>query len=86
MEDFIDCVKYRTKFYFNRFICKVVGCNIKFESGWNMPDDWSRPSYCARCGAYEDAYGWDSTDYELVYEYQNIYGTYKMIREGRWKF
>ena len=59
-------MKYIIVFYFKRAICHLFGCNISWFGNSNMPDDWSPPSYCKRCGACHDIYQIESTDFELI--------------------
>lgn len=58
---------WKIKFFVSRLACLFVGCQEKHESGWNMPDDWQSPTYCDRCGACDDVYGYESTPFHLLY-------------------
>jgi hypothetical protein len=86
LENFWEEIKYKVGFYYHRFICGFKGCEIRLESGWNMPDDWSRPSYCTRCGACEDTYKFMDTDFDIIYEEDTFFGIIKLIKEGRFKW
>src|SRR3990167_8118920 len=76
-------LKYIIGFYYHRLICHLVGCNISRYGRYNMPDDWSPPSYCKRCGACDDVYQIESTDFELIYEEKTPLGLFNIWWEGR---
>jgi hypothetical protein len=62
----ISELKWRMVFLAKRLRCLFLGCVERHESGWNMPDDWHSPTFCERCDASFDVYGYESTPYHLL--------------------
>jgi len=73
----IDEIIYFIKHIFARMVCYIVGCDIHQYSDYNMPEDWTSPDYCKRCDACHDVYGFETTDFELIYPCETFFGRIK---------
>lgn len=66
--DYINAFLWKVGWLYKRTICLFNGCDISYQSSWNMPDDWHSPEYCDRCDACDDVYGIEETPYRVLYK------------------
>lgn len=77
--DFIGNIVFRIGLAVKRIPCVISGCDEKYESSWNMPDDYQESSYCERCNAYFDVYCRDNSPWSIIYKYDSFW-----IRLSQW--
>lgn len=65
---FVNQFLFRVGLAIKRIPCLLRGCKEGHESNWNMPDDWSSPTYCKRCDAQDDVYGFENTPWPVLYD------------------